>query len=175
MKKSLRKVILLVSIVVVDGCNSGKEYAATNKYLRWVDDIEFDPLVDDKNFRLCNGENNIIQYFNNANGLEYSGEKLAIIKVFRENYDADKAKKESGLIRIRFIVNCQGRTDRFRLIGMDEDYNIKQFDKSITNQLLEITQGLSGWKPKKVGGVHKDYYQYLIFKIHEGNITKILP
>lgn len=172
---SAKKIILLISIISITGCRLEKEYLTTNKYLRWVDDIEFDPLLDNKNFKLCHGEDSVFQYFNNSAGLEYSGEKIAIDKLFQEKYNPNKVTKESGLIRIRFIVNCQGETDRFRIISMDEAYEEKKFDGSITNQLLEITRSLKGWKQKELQGKSVDYYQYLIFKIHQGRIVKISP
>lgn len=175
MKKPLYKVFLMIFIIVVTGCHLEKQYSATNNYLRWVDDIEFDPLIDDQDFKLCKGDSSVVQYFNTGNGLEYTGEKIAIDKIFQERYDANKVKKESGLIRIRFMVNCKGETDRFRITAMDENYNKKQFDKSITNQLLAITKTLSGWKPKESRGVALDYYQYLIFKVQQGKIVRILP
>ena len=158
-----------------DNIKLEKEPSRESKYLRWVDDIEFDPVVDDDGFKVCQGDDQIIQYFNNSQGVEYEGEKPAIDKAFQENYDASKAAKESGLIRIRFIVNCEGETGRFRVLSMDEAYNEKPFDASITQQLLEITKRLKGWKPKVYRGRKVDYYQYLIFKIQNGEIVKILP
>ena len=63
---------------------------------------------------------------------------------------------------------------------MDEKYQEKVFDKLITNQLLLISKSLKGWIPKnftsKTNEVFNyDYYQYLIFKIKDGQITEILP
>jgi hypothetical protein len=58
---------------------------------------------------------------------------------------------------------------------MDNQYKEKQFDPRITNQLLEITKNLSGWKIKEYHGSEIDYYQYLIFKIEKGEIIEILP
>ena len=63
---------------------------------------------------------------------------------------------------------------------MDENYQEKVFDQSITNQLLEITKNLKGWIPKnftsKTNEVFSyDYYQYLIFKMKDGQISEILP
>ena len=138
-------------------------------------DIEFDEKIDRSDFKLC-FPNHIFQYFNISNGVEYSGEKIALEKEVKEKYVPVNLKGESGLIRIRFIVNCKGETDRFRLISMDTDYNPKTFDKSITEQLLEITKNLKGWKTKLDKEQSTiDYYQYLIFKLKDGHITQILP
>ena len=80
-----------------------------------------------------------------------------------EKYKSEIIKNETGLIRINFVVNCKGKTDRFRLISMNENYEEKVFVPSITEQLMSITKNLKGWKEKKYKGV--DYYQYLIFNL----------
>lgn len=141
---------------------------------RHIGDIEFDPKLDNADFHLCNSDY-VYQYFNNSGGVEYEGEKIAIDKIFKEKYNSEIVKKESGLIRIRFIVNCKGETDRFRMMGADENYQEKVFDKSITDQLLTITKSLDGWKVKYYNDKVMDYYQYLIFKMKDGKILKILP
>ena len=138
-------------------------------------DIEYDEKTDKSDFKLCYPEY-IYQYFNTSKGMEYVGEKIALEKEIHEKYAPKNLKGESGLIRIRFIVNCKGETDRFRLISMDTDYHPKTFDKSITEQLIEITKSLKGWKPKLYeDSDYIDYYQYLIFKLKDGHITQILP
>ena len=87
----------------------------------------------------------------------------------------ESVKKESGLVRIRFIINCQGKTDRFRILSVDENYKAKEFDKNITEQLLQITKRLDGWKPKKYKEKEVNYYQYLIFKLVKGQLIEVLP
>lgn len=145
---------------------------------RHIGDIEFDPKLDNPDFKFCYPEEYSFQYFNLGDGLEFEGEKIKIDKIFTEKYNPTFVKKESGLIRIRFVVNCKGETDRFRIMGSDENYNDKEFDKSITQQLLSITKNLKGWKLKYYEENESqpiDYYQYLIFKIEDGQIVKILP
>jgi len=142
-------------------------------YPAMVGDISFDPKTDKTDFQLCYKQ--IAQYFNYGDGLEYEGEKAAIEKEFSNKYQPEMLKNETGLIRIRFVVNCKGETDRFRLMGMDENYNEKEFPASITEQLLNITKNLKGWKIKKYKEYPIDYYQYLIFKIENGQLKEILP
>lgn len=151
-----------------------KDRPKQSAYLRWVGDIEKDSAMDDPDFEACN-EKNAMQYFNFGEGLPYAGEKYAIEKEFEEKYDPSLVVKESGLIRIRFMVNCQGKSGRFRILGMDFDYKEKQFDDSITQQLLKITENLKGWRIMPDEQSPKDYYQYLIFKIQDGQIIELLP
>ena len=143
-------------------------------YPNIIGDIEFDDKLDKKDFDLC-GETFKYSYQYFSGGLEYVGEKIAIETEFKKKYNPKIVKIETGLVRIRFIVNCNGNTDRFRIIAMDEYYNDKVFDKSITDQLLEITKDLKGWKVKKYKDFGITYYQYLIFKIANGQIIEILP
>lgn len=153
----------------------GQENSETkSEYPSYVGDIEFNAETDNKDFELCNAKR-IFQYFNNSGGLEYEGEKLVIEKEFAKKYKPQITKNETGLIRINFVVNCKGKTDRFRIISMDENYNEKVFLKSITDQLLTITKNLNGWKAKKLKEKDIDYYQYLIFKIENGQLKEILP
>ncbi len=165
--------ILLFSFV---SCAQEANSFKTEYPPRHVGDIAFDPEIDNPDFELCN-EEKAYQYFNIGQGLLYKGEQIALKKEFLEKYNSKIAKKESGMIRIRFIVNCEGETDRFRVLGSDENYREKEFDKSITNQLVQITKELKNWNglfnPETQEGW--DYYQYLIFKIKDGQIVKILP
>lgn len=137
-------------------------------------DIEHDSLSDGPNFKLCNGDENVFQYFNIGDGLQYEGEKKALKNKFIEKYQPVNTN-QSGWVRIRFIVNCKGETSRFRVIGADPDYQTMDFDKRITNQLMDITKGLEGWKILSLRENPIDYYQYLIFKMDNGKIVEILP
>lgn len=143
---------------------------------RWLGDIHFDKKKgDNADFLICNGENAIYQYFNIGDNVEIEGDKPRLIKIFKDNFDTKNIEKESGLIRIRFIVNCNGESDRFRILGSDLNYKPKKFNRAISDQLLKITKSITGWKTKFDDSGPVDYYQYLVFKILDGNIVKILP
>ncbi len=144
------------------------------EYKRWVGDIDFDASMDSESFVLCKDKFYTYQYFNDGNGMEYEGEKSAILSAFESNYDLN-IKGQTGRVRIRFIVNCRGETGRYRVLGMDKNYQEKVFDSKITNELLRITKSLKGWRQKQVQGEDVDYYQYLVFKLKDGRIEEIMP
>jgi len=85
-----------------------------------------------KNFIVCD-EVKVIQYFNLGDAIHYKGDKPVITNEFIVNYNSINVKKETGPIRIRFIVNCEGETDRFRMIQSDPNYKEKVFDKNISD------------------------------------------
>ncbi|MFT6960747.1 MAG: hypothetical protein ACJAWV_000447 [Flammeovirgaceae bacterium] len=127
---------------------------------------------------ICNDESLAVQYYAFTKVLgekPYVGEKYELQKIFNEKYNSEIVKKESGLLRIRFMVNCESKSGRFRMIGMGENYKEKEFDTSITDQLLSITENSVKWKPFKTNNAQRDYYMYLIFKLEKGIITEILP
>ncbi|WGH76425.1 hypothetical protein P8625_04485 [Tenacibaculum tangerinum] len=169
----MKKLFYVTCFILLFSCE--KKKVEKNIYPRQVGDISYDVKLDSPNFILCNGEDNIFQYFNKGKGLEYKGGKKEIEQLFEKKYSHIKVD-ESGLIRIRFIVNCKGETGRFRVIQMNVNYEQFTFDDRIINQLLMITQSLDGWKIKDDSRGNKiDYYQYLIFKIEKGNLIEILP
>lgn len=171
----MKNILFLFVVLIIASCDGSKEHRQVPKeYPRHIGDAEFDQNLDSPDFTLCY-PNHVAQYFNYGDGLEYDGEKTAIVDVFRESYDPSLSLPESGLLRIRFIVNCQGKTGRFRLLGMDENYNEKVFDISIIDQVLNICRSLDGWNVKYDKGNAIDYYQYLIFKFEEGEIVEIMP
>ena len=173
MKKSILKLTVLFSILC--SCQTEKKASEKDEYLRWVGDIEQNDQIDETEFKVCNGDDKILQYFNLGEGPVYTGEKSKILNSFKSKYQPISDKNQNGLIRIRFIVNCEGKAGRFRVLQSDYDYQEKEFDKEIISQLLNITKGIENWKVFKRNEVPVDYYIYLIFKITDGQLTEILP
>ena len=168
MRKLILKITLLFSILW--GCQVEK-----SDYLRWVGDIEQNDQIDKLDFKVCHGDNRVLQYFNLGEGPVYKGEKSRIINTFKSKYKSVNDKSENGLIRIRFIVNCEGKAGRFRVLQSDYNYQETEFDKEIVSQLMTITKGIEDWAVFKRNEATVDYYMYLIFKIKDGQLTEILP
>lgn len=164
--------IFFISIIYA---NCGNLSATSDdKTYRHIGDIAFDPAVDDPDFKVCY-QDKIFQYFNNGSGAEYLNEKIELDEYFSANYKPVEIFEESGMIRIRFVVNCEGKADRFRMISSDPDYKEKVFDEKITSQLLQLTQSISNWPIKKYNKGDGDYYMYLVFKIKDGHLIEIMP
>lgn len=155
-------------------CHATPTKRQKQPYPRWVGDISHDPNIDEENFKLCHGDDHIYQYFNMQRGLQFEGEKIAVERYFLKNYQPVKTN-QSGWIRVRFIVNCKGETGRFRMLESDENYKERPFDKKISKQLVTLSKALKGWKIQTKDDEPIDYYQYLIFKIKNGEIEKVMP
>lgn len=87
---------------------------------------------------------------------------------------------QSGLVRFRFVVNCQGKAGMFEMMTVDESYERCQFDRRITDQLLRICEEkIMYWEPGKGTGTDKDSVYdtvcLLTFRLKAGQITEIFP
>jgi len=166
--------IILLFLAFFSACKPSKNTRAPGStYPNNVGDIQPDPMLDDSTFRVCR-ETNIPQYYSVQSGFE--GEKPAIIRYFKQNFKKEKAfAQENGYLTIRFVVNCNGQTGRFRLLEMGTDYQPKKFSDALSGQLLRLTRQMTGWLPGKSENIPYDYYQYLTFTIVQGEITQITP
>jgi hypothetical protein len=162
--------LILGFIIFLTGCLNQDAH-------RNVGDIPFDASLDKGSFSICN-EGRIKQYYA-RNSMDtpagYKGEKKALVQTILDAYSFPKKEREQGYLTIRFVINCEGATGRFRIEEMDFKYKPSQFDKGISEQLLNIVKGLDGWIPRSANGKRYDVYQYLTFKIEAGQITEILP
>lgn len=162
-------------VLLLTSCQTTKDGSSKQEYLRWVGDIEHSDQIDEPGFEICNGDDNVLQYFNLGEGPVYEGEKSQILDVFKSKYIPVKGNDENGWIRIRFIVNCNGKAGRFRVLQSDYNYQEKEFNTKVINQLLEITREIDQWQILERAGIPVDYYMYLIFKINDGQLIEILP
>lgn len=155
----------IISVLFL-ACQSSSEQGI---YAKNVGDITFDELVDDPTFLLCDA-NHVAQYYNFSKGMQYKGEKIRILEHFETLFKGNEIQGETGYITIRFIVNCHGKSGRFRLQGMNENYEEKKFHHELATRIMDYTKKLDGWVEEK-----NDYYQYLTFRIQNGRITDIMP
>lgn len=170
---SLRIPFYLCLLLFAACSTTRKKMVPNAPYPNQVGDIAADSLLDDPTFRACR-ESNIPQYYNIKSG--YEGEKPAIERYFKQSFRKDKAfEHENGYITIRFVVNCNGQTGRFRVQEMGRDYRPKKFPAPLTAQLLQLTKAMDGWLPGMSNSIPYDYYQYLTFTIVNGDIERITP
>lgn len=165
----MKKTLVLLSLSLLTACYDDPYKA--------VGAIPFDEAVDDENFQLCD-EGLVRQYYGRYASDEpagYKGEKRGLEAAFSEKYAYPVVNGENGYVTIRFMVNCEGKSGRFRVEEMGFDNEPKTFDPALVRKLLDITKALDGWIPVKRKGNPYDFYQYLTFVIRNGQIEKIMP
>ena len=127
-------------------------------------------------FQLCDKylRKNYIQHHYYSSDTKYQGGIYKINKIVSAKYQKPDIE-ENGIIRIRFVVNCEGKTGMFEVLELDNDYRNKKFKTDIPQQLLKITQDLDGWIPGVRNEEFVDAYKFLTFKIKNSEITEIFP
>lgn len=165
---------LLICLGAVS-CLTKTPESTVEQPLRHVGDILENPALDTANFQPC--DESLAQiYYNFGESIGYEGEKAAIIDFVYNEFQSDASIQDDGYVTVRFMVNCQGQSGRFRVYEMDRDYNLVSLSGDLVNQILDIVMGLDDWKIGRAeSGEAYDYYQYLTFKIVKGQITNILP
>ncbi|MVM39590.1 hypothetical protein GO730_21600 [Spirosoma sp. HMF3257] len=103
-----------------------------------------------------------------------------IVQLFTKYYQPVNQTGESGLVRIQFVVNCEGERGLVEINGFDEDYCPRQFDPRITNQLSticseHIATDQSIRQSDSASGLFRDISISLAFRLKDGRITEILP
>jgi hypothetical protein len=136
-----------------------------------VGDIAFDPTTDNPKFQLCKPDWVWQTYWLKTRMDETP---LLVDKEFKTRFKSqDDWENESGLIRIRFIVNCQGVADRYRLLELDPDLNEKKFSESLRAHVLSIAKGIQ-WPTRRAQNQTVDYYHYFTIRIANGQLVDII-
>lgn len=150
-----------------------------------VGDIAFDPALDDTSFHL-HDSTRAVQYYNGT--AYWLDHKDSITRFIRSRYhqpadaanaastaNAASAANQDGWLTIRFIINAEGRTGRFRLFAMDSAYQLIHFDPRIGAALIAAIRDWPGWTPAHYKEMRFDTYQYVTFRLRRGRITTIGP
>jgi len=136
-----------------------------------VGDISFDPKTDDPKFQVCNPKQ-VWQGYQLKSKQDET--PIMVAREFRSKFRSNPAwKNESGLIRIRFLVNCSGVADRFRLLELDPDLKEKEFNADLKAHILGIAKSIS-WPPRRAYNQTVDYYHHVSVRIVNGELSDIV-
>ncbi|OQP59554.1 hypothetical protein A3860_37205 [Niastella vici] len=148
-------------------------YKGVDSFPPNVGDISYNAALDDSTFIVCNPKR-VFQYYNT--GSYYRQHKREIEHYFKSRYQpAVQNAAQTGFLTIRFIINCSGKTGRFRMVELDASYQPYIFDRVISSQLMKLTKELQGWQPAVYKDTIYDSYQYITFKLNKGAIECVLP
>ncbi|HZY77985.1 MAG TPA: hypothetical protein VFE50_00585 [Cyclobacteriaceae bacterium] len=136
-----------------------------------VGDISFDPKTDDPNFKLCNPEWVLQTYMLKSIADETP---LLVDREIRTKFTPrDEWKTENGIVTVRFVVNCNGQADRFRLTEMTFELEEKKFQESLRTHILEIAKSIQ-WPARRARQQTADYYHYFNLRIVDGQVKDII-
>jgi len=147
------------------------EKEAPKIYSHWIGDILFDAQLDESDFQLCDST----KIVHRRNALSYEKGKQVFKEICLDRFQFQPEFAEfTGYIMIRFLINCNGQTGRFRAESLAPDFSLREAPEGLTNHLLEISRGLKRWNRNRVADENADCSKYLNFKIKNGKIENIL-
>jgi hypothetical protein len=82
----------------------------------------------------------------------------------------------SGYITFRFMIDCEGKMQRVRVMQVDDDYKPKHFDKRFVSDLNDYIHTLDRWQT----GVsayqmnNVNYIAYFSFRIKNGEVINVI-
>ena len=133
-------------------------------------------IDDNSDFKLCNHEIKIADYYGCKGHSKLTGGKGRWWRILEKELDIKKLKKESGYLTYRFVLNCKGEVGRFMTEEADLDFNKKKFDKETVDHLYQIVSAQKDWKLCYGRDDNMfDAYLYITFKLKDGKIIEILP
>lgn len=133
--------------------------------------IPFDVNYDDPSFIICDSTS----ISSGRNRLQYIGGKNNLINDIISNYKYNqKFKSYTGYIVIRFLVNCEGNSGRYRADPLHLDFSPQKATADLLDYSIEIIKSLDHWKKSSPENNKKEYSKYINLKIENGQIQHVL-
>lgn len=152
------------------GCDHNKEYESTD-YPDQFGEIEFDADLDRPDFQLCD-ESGLVH---SRVSLNYEGGRKRIEEICKERVNiAESTYAFNGYILVRFLVNCKGESDRFRIEILDEGFEKQVCPDALISLVENAVRSLDAWTITKPENEGKDHSKYLNFKMIDGRIDAII-
>lgn len=123
-------------------------------------------------FKLCHNKKYPYYYPT----LGYKGGFYEIKQHFYKGYQEIKGENNSGIVRIKFIVNCKGELGNLEVENYSLSYKKTNLNIKIIEQLINLTEKLKDWIPAVDNeGERIDSFKFYAFKIIDGKLIEILP
>ena len=132
-----------------------------------VGDIAFDAKTDDPKFQFCN-PSFVLQGYELKTSSDESNAWIS--NQLKQKFVHQVLwKDQSGFITIRFAVNCFGLTDRFRVLGVNNELKSTEFPVDLNIHLIKIVKEIK-WPVLTYQMKSIDYYQDVTFKVVNGEL-----
>jgi hypothetical protein len=135
--------------------------------------IPFDKSLDNSNFKVCD-ELNIEEYYQVNPSY---GEGMPSIRKYFSAHEQllETLCEKDGYVIVRFVINCQGQTDRYRTKFMSLNYTDENtVNAELQKKIIQLTRNMGNWTPGKYDGKTYDCYQHLKFLFKNSKLVDVL-
>jgi hypothetical protein len=145
-----------------------KKSSYSKKKIGW---IKYNSKIDSKDFLVCD-EESIYEYYQ-SNPVYIEG-LLSIREYFQDKLpEIQNLFEKDGILLVRFVINCQGETGRFRAFFYHEDYKLGGENKSLGIKIADLISKMQKWISGKIEEKKVDSYQNIKFRIKQNKIVDI--
>ena len=127
--------------------------------------INKDEIVDkETTFKPCSSS--ISEYYNYDIG--YKTERYGIRKIIEIPIKKLKFPNISGLINVRFVINCKNEIGYFKITTTNQAYQNIEINEHLKLEIVKIIQQLNDWNSK-----NEDAYYQIYIKLRNGKVEDI--
>ena len=150
----------------------GKYKINSEKYQNYIgylspENRDFSPKFKPCNSNLPNG------YYSNI-GFETFDKSKSSFKQFIESNFKKERYTDSGMLNLRFIINCKGEIGDMEVNQLNKDYQLTELNSDLVEKIIQLTVEKENWTISN-NESHDDKYMYLIFRLEDVKIVEILP
>lgn len=167
--KTITYALLIIFLGCIFGCKSPKESnnITTPTYMDHIGDTPFNTELDDANFKFCDSTN----VLHSRGRVGYTGGTPAMEEELIASYKKQpEFESFSGYFFVRFAVNCENKSGRFRWQIVDENFEETRCSASLEKEIITKVKNLSFWNHPIYQGESRDGYTFLIVKIKNGEV-----
>lgn len=172
---SLRYSILLLILIIgletfSQNSNTIPQHLNVKEKIGW---IPFDKSIDKADFKVCD-ELNIEEYYQVNPSY---GEGISIIRKYISSHqkELEALCEKDGYVIVRFVINCEGQTDRYRTKFMSLNYTDENtVNTELQKKIIQLIRNMGNWTPGKYDGKNYDCYQHLKFLFKNSQLVDVL-
>lgn len=133
--------------------------------------IPFNPQLDKPDYVVCDST----KIISGRNKLKYvdGAKKLQNDILSNYSYKPEYAPF-NGYVVIRFLVNCEGKSGRYRAQSLNLDFSPANAPSNLLTHSIELIKSLDKWVKSAEPGEHTEYSKFINLKIENGNIQHVL-
>jgi len=133
--------------------------------------ISYDAKYDNPNYIICDSTKissgrNRLKYIGGANKFK---KDIASIYSYSPEYETF-----SGYIVIRFLVNCKGKSGRYRAQSLNLDFSPSTAPSDLIEYSIKLVKSLDNWTKSSAHDSKAAYHKFINLKINNGQIQHVL-
>lgn len=170
LRYSFLLLILITIRLTTFSQNTVPQHLNVTEKIGW---IPFDKSIDNPNFKVCD-ELNIEEYYQVNPSY---GEGIPSIRKYVSTHQKllESLCEKDGYVIVRFVINCQGQTDRYRSKFMTLNYtNENAVNSELQKKIIQLIRNMGDWTPGKYDGKTYDCYQHLKILFKNSQLVDVL-